>query len=934
MRNLILVGILLAFTILIGCSGNGVDAIQPLPQPSEIKAVDVHDAGHQLFGYVNIAYDRQTGELMITENRSALAHFNVKPFILPPNCYDCLKIKLTGVDPFTQTYTFSIGLKNNTSLTAYDIRGIVMLDPVKNHQLLNADGYTPFWDDGLQPLINPFKAYATDQLNRVFGPGTTHKAEFQLYVPTGDFNIDFAVDASWPGNCKEPYEIVPPATMPKFDEEGKKSVNVDVIVKDWQGDIEGVWIDATAMGFPSLMPLSPISPDTYRATFGNIYLMPPGYYGLRIDAKSFGSVKYLHQMMTAEVYEVEPDRLAEVLDEMAKTKTTLKYSGTDLNFFVPDQVSSNTSKSTRLGYYDNVHRNILKYPEWAQGLTDDLHSNYSSFEKLIVSGSVILDEDASDVFYNYTPGTEPLLEALTALHSALGDPLNQTEKDQISSDAADVPMEVQVMAAKVLYGMKQGCPYRDQALSNYSTTQKNKLWDEAADILQGSFYLDILDYVVAYKYDKQYQAAAWVGAGLDDIRASLMSYTPSGDFDFNWTCPLGKVIIDGTGNSNYSDDEYCLIFDCGGDDTYGKNVAGNASYNNGFSVCIDLWGDDTYNSGATNQQGLGGSRHGTAVLWDVHGNDDYTGYDLSQGCGNWGVGILCDSEGTDTYNIDGIGQGAGYGGIGLLIDESGDDRYDTYHYAQGFGFLKGFGALIDMQGDDIYQANLTDIKYPSAQDAAHNSSMSQGCGFGLRLDGYYTFLSGGVGVMVDGGGNDYYETDIMGTAFAYWYCSGIIADYGDGNDEYRGYWYNVAGTAHYGSSIIFEYGGNDYYKCVASVGVGGAHDFSNSFLLDYNGDDTYDGSNYSLGGGNECGTGFCIDWNGTDTYNVDSEPSLGGGNFSTGRNRDSWGIFIDMGGTVDTYNDGSWPADNDAKWTKGAKGAGGDFANGDVIWQD
>jgi hypothetical protein len=463
---------------------------------------------------------------------------------------------------------------------------------------------------------------------------------------------------------------------------------------------------------------------------------------------------------------------------------------------------------------------------------------------------------------------------------------------------------------------------------------KNKLWNEAADILQGSFYLDILDYIISYKYDKQYQAAAWVAAGLDDIRASLMSYTPAGDFDFNWTCPLGKVIIDGAGNSNYGDEEYCLIFDCGGDDTYGVNVAGNASYNNGFSVCIDLWGNDKYNSGATDQQGLGGSRHGTAILWDVHGNDEYTGYDLSQGCGNWGVGILCDSEGADTYNIDSIGQGAGYAGIGLLIDESGDDRYDTYRYAQGFGFLKGFGALIDMKGDDTYQANITNIKYPSGQDPAHNFSASQGCGFGLRLDGYLTFLSGGIGVLVDGAGADYYETDVMGTAFAFWYSSGIIADYGDGNDEYRGYWYNVSAAAHYSSSIIFEYGGNDYYKCVQSVGVGGGHDFSNSFLLDYSGDDTYDGSFYSIGGGNECGTGICIDWNGTDIYNADSEPSLGGGNFSTGRNRDSWGIFIDMGGTVDTYNDGSWPADNDTKWMKGGKGAGGDFANGDIIWQD
>ncbi len=659
-----------------------------------------------------------------------------------------------------------------------------------------------------------------------------------------------------------------------------------------------------------------------------------GFYGLRVDAKSLNNAVYMHQMMTVEVFEVEPDRLAAVLDEMGKTKATLKYSGNDLNYFISDRYQGDTSKSTRLGYYDNVHRNILKYPGWSEELVEDMRTNSTNFEQLVVIASEILDEDAADVFFHYDPTATPILDALIDLHAVAGDPLSEGEKTTISNDAADVPYDVQVLVATLLYGMKQGYQYREQAFTGYSGTQLDKLWNEAADILQGSFYLDIIPYIVSYKYDEQYQAAVWVAAALDEIRSALKNYTPSADFDFNWTCPLGDVIIDGMGDSNYSGGEYCLIFDCDGNDTYGENVAGNVSYDNGFSLCIDINGNDTYDSGAQDHQGLGGSRHGTAILWDVHGTDQYDGYDLTQGCGNWGVGILCDSEGDDTYNIDGIGQGAGYGGIGLLIDESGNDQYDTYTYSQGFGFLKGFGALIDMSGDDDYIANTTDIKYPSAQDTNHNFSMSQGAGFGLRMDDYQTFLSGGVGVLIDSGGSDYYITDVMGTAFAYWYCSGIIADYGAGNDEYHGYWYNVAATAHYGSSILFDHGGDDLYECEVSVGVGAAHDFSNSFLLDYYGNDTYNGSHYTIGGGNECGTGFCIDWEGTDTYNADSEPSIGGGNFSTGRNRDSWGIFIDMGGTVDTYNDGSWPSDNDALWTKGGLGAGGDFENGDIVWED
>ncbi len=925
---------MLIIAFLLGCSTGG-NPVQPPDRPVREYVTDGTGEGRSLWAYVNIEYDRASGEFIVTEKRSIEVHVNVKPFILPPNCYDCIGITLLSANPYTQTYNFRIKLKNPTVLTAYDVRGIVILDPAKNHQLLNADGYTTLWDDGPAPATNPFRMYATSQPNHQFGSMQVHKVDYEMLVPTGNFSIDYAVDASYPGNCKEPYEIVVPDEPPKFDPYGAQAVNIDFTVNDWQSDVEQVWVEASSMGYSDLIPAAYIGPGQYRATFSNIYQVGVGIYSLRVDAKSVGSNLWMYHFFTAEVVEIEPDRLPAVLEEMTKTKATLKYSGDDLNWFVPDMIEEwQTQWSTRLSYYDDNHRNILKYPEWAENVTDELHDNYNSFENLIIEAAAVLDAPQSPSGFSFAPGPTPLLQALIELHTTIGDPLSSGEQSTISADAADVPNEVQVMAAKILHAMSQAYGYRNTAISGYDAAMKDILWNSAANpLVGGDIFFGLLWEMCDYNYSKQYQAATWIAAALDDIRPAANSFTPSGDFDFQWETPIGLVVIDGTGAASYSGNEFCLIFDCDGDDTYGSNVAANSSWENAFSVCVDLRGDDTYNIGST-KKAFGCGHHGTAILWDVHGNDDYNGMEQCEGYGMFGVGILCDSEGTETYNIERIGQGGAAYGIGILIDESGDDHYDTYTYSQGFGYVKGFGALIDMDGNDIYQANVTDIKYPSAQDPAHNFSMSQGAGFGFRADAAWIYLSGGVGVLIDGGGTDYYETDIMGTAFAYWFSSGIIADYGTGNDEYHGYWYNVAATAHYGSSIIFEYGGDDYYECIASVGVGGAHDFSNSFLLDYNGNDIYDGSHYTIGGGNECGTGVCIDWNGNDTYNVESEPSLGGGNYSTGRSRDSWGVFIDMGGT-DTYNDtNSTLPQNDALWSKGQTGAGGDFISGDVIWQD
>jgi hypothetical protein len=209
--------------------------------------------------------------------------------------------------------------------------------------------------------------------------------------------------------------------------------------------------------------------------------------------------------------------------------------------------------------------------------------------------------------------------------------------------------------------------------------------------------------------------------------------------------------------------------------------------------------------------------------------------------------------------------------------------------------VKGCGALVDREGDDRYEADNTKIRYPSAQDPKHNVSLAQGCGFGFRdHPGAGNSLAGGVGVLIDGKGNDRYRCGVFGQGIAYWYALGMLIDL-DGNDEYEGSWYCQASGAHYGVGALCDLGGNDSYLAKLTMGQGAAHDFSTAWFRDAAGNDIYDCLGAGLGFALYNGIAIFQDQAGDDTYKT------GAAAFGvTGETRPeslSLGIFLDNGGT-------------------------------------
>jgi len=385
----------------------------------------------------------------------------------------------------------------------------------------------------------------------------------------------------------------------------------------------------------------------------------------------------------------------------------------------------------------------------------------------------------------------------------------------------------------------------------------------------------------------------------------------------------GDILIGSTGDDIWYMDEWptaSIIIDPGGNDVYYGQVAvaGNLrdEQNNLAALAIDLGGNDSYYSGG--ERSCGSGVFGIAGLIDVSGDDIYRSGDFSQACGLFGAGILVDRGGTDIYNAGLLVQGAGAIGAGLLIDSTGNDQYHAALYAQGMAYTRGWGMLSDRDGCDTYYAGGVYDDFGRWPEST--VSLSQGFSIGMRPK-----ASGGVGILHDRNGNDFFNTEVYGQGVSYWYSVGALID-DNGNDWYQSQQYAQGSGIHLSSGILLDRGkGYDRYSCHACT-QGFGHDLAVGWLIDEGGNDYYTADSLAQGSGNANGVGLLIDRSGRDGY-FGRNPVACGGHGNLARDYGSIGILIDMGGS-DTYtdeisSDGSW-------WTKTNWGAGIDV--GDDWW--
>jgi hypothetical protein len=418
--------------------------------------------------------------------------------------------------------------------------------------------------------------------------------------------------------------------------------------------------------------------------------------------------------------------------------------------------------------------------------------------------------------------------------------------------------------------------------------------------------------------------------------------------------------LGGAGATRDEDNPVSVVIDLGGDDRYGYEVVADPSDEDALpsDAAGRAGGDYPTSESSTGRQGSG--RYGVGLLYDLGASADrYESLRMSQGFGSLGVGVLADDGGDDAYVGEAGVQGAGVYGLGLLYDGGGTDSYTAWAYAQGFAYVGSGGLAYDRDGADTWYSDPGNnyggkTLYRSAQlaNGEANSSFTQGAGFGFRGDSYGLWLAGGLGVLRDAAGDDAYTGGVFTQATGYWEGTGVLADAG-GNDTYDALYYTQAGAAHYALAIFVEGGGDDRYNPTfrpLNVMLGSGHDYSVGVLIDQGGDDTNRSTSLSMGSSNCQGIGVFVDNEGSDTYQAESSYGYGLGNHSgecaTRTNAQSEGIFMDAGGTADTYvwpeGDARAPADDSTfgvAWDGGSDekggavdGAGGAAASGFAVY--
>ena len=516
----------------------------------------------------------------------------------------------------------------------------------------------------------------------------------------------------------------------------------------------------------------------------------------------------------------------------------------------------------------------------------------------------------------------PLAEAIIAFEKNYAIAIDQTKREDLKKRSAELPRELQEMAALIIYSAIDSLKYREHAFDevredyNLNDISRKLIDFMVSEAEQPYFELEKFIAEVDYKY--LFTPAQDIAMGIDFAVDSLSKMTFDDKFEFKWECSAGKIVINDKDDNDYGVDNYFLIIDVGGNDKY-KGGAANMTPRNWISILIDLSGDDVYESDENTFASFGAGLLGYAYLIDLAGNDTYKAHNVSMGTGFCGVGILQDRDGNDSYDGYVCGQGCGFLGQGVLADLSGDDRYHLFMMGQGYGFTKGIGVLVDSCGNDTYIAEDSIIDFASSQSPEHNTNLCQGVGFGKRadfVDGHS--WAGGVGMLIDGYGDDTYSAGLFAQGCAYWYAIGLLCDM-SGNDIYDGIWYVQGSGAHFGLGIMLESGGDDIYTATHNMAQGAGHDFTLGMLIDEAGNDIHNAPNLSLGGGNANGIGIFLDKMGDDTYNVTAATTLGRANIaSRGSLRDHikcLGLFLDTGGT-DIYPADYNFAKNNSLWTQ------------------
>ena len=536
------------------------------------------------------------------------------------------------------------------------------------------------------------------------------------------------------------------------------------------------------------------------------------------------------------------------------------YAAGRLNASAGRYTGSELTGNCRLSWYDRLLRHPLNGPAEAELFTRQLHKaalgNQEGFARLLAIAAEKMDLPKREppTFVKVTSPKQALEIVKTALvetqssFAASLAPLSKSEIRELQTHLVPV-MITQNKVGHTLQDRGMG-----RRLCDILERMDRSALYTCAENLAALTDPELLEQLKGLADDKKLQ--------VDGVSGTLAAKI---------TTPAGTILVGGKGQNVYQLDkltDVCCVIDLGGNDGY---VDGTTTLERPVLVIIDLEGNDIYRSSKPAVQG--GALLGVSMLLDLDGDDKYQAQDLAQGSGLAGVGILIDYAGDDEYLGLRRVQGQALGGLGILIDRAGDDDYRAAMWAQGLGAPLGFGLLDDLEGQDHYYCggNWPD----SYEETPGLEGWGQGVGAGLRQ-----VADGGIGVILDGGGDDVYEFDYLSHGGGYWCAVGFARDFG-GNDqrlitrksyshgtrtEPKFQRFGCGWGCHYSLGFCIDDKGNDVYEGTI-MGTGMGWDCSAGFLFDFGGDDRYEATGgLTQGTGAQASLGILFDYDGADIY--------------------------------------------------------------------
>jgi len=306
-RTFLQLFIVLAVAVVIGCSSSSSNAVLP-GGDSDILNINQNEitkeeSGRELWGVWRMKFDFEAGSVAVEPIRE-VTHYQIRSLLVP-------SIHINSFNPVTQIVDVNVTFNNVYQLDGYDVRLIIYTDN-KGHLLLNADDWTSLFDAAGGESINPFKAYAKDKTGRKFARGTIEMENLLIYLPNLEPSVYFAIDASWPSNCKEPYSIENFSQDRLFDTPSS-SAEISVDVLDWQNDVSFVKISCPEVTGVQNIGLNHATGNTWSLIMTNQTGAQLGEYPAIIHAVSSNSSSlYLYEKVNIIISEsancgCEPD---------------------------------------------------------------------------------------------------------------------------------------------------------------------------------------------------------------------------------------------------------------------------------------------------------------------------------------------------------------------------------------------------------------------------------------------------------------------------------------------------------------------------------------------------------------------------------------------------------------------------------------------------